>query len=169
MNRPIHDAQLPAERVNRPRQRVFPALAPLYARGEPVMYALLRAMFGIILLTHGLPKALGTSHGSMANPMEGSINLIQNVLGLPFASELAFLVMLLETLGALMLTVGLWVRPVALIVALEMIGISCALGPTWPWVDRGIEYPVLMTFLALYIALRGSGRLALDRLVKYTF
>ncbi len=169
MKKSIHDVQLSTESVSRQERLLFPALAPLYARGEPVMYAVLRAAFGAILFTHGLPKALGISHGSMANPMEGSINLMQNVLGLPFASELAFLVMLLETLGAFMLAVGLWVRPVALIVALEMVGISCALGPTWPWVDRGIEYPVLMTFLALYIAVRGSGSLALDRKLKYTF
>ncbi|MFJ5296236.1 DoxX family protein [Pseudomonas sp. NPDC088368] len=88
---------------------------------------------------------------------------MENVLGLPFAHELAFLVMLLETLGAIMLAVGWWTRPVALIVAMEMVGISFALGPTWPWVDRGIEYPVLMAFLALYMAVRGGGGFSMDR------
>ncbi|NYT84307.1 DoxX family protein [Pusillimonas harenae] len=139
----------------------------LYTRAEPILYAVLRAAFGFIMLTHGLPKALETSHGSMADPMAGSINLIQNVMGLPFAPQLAFLVMLLETAGAIMLAIGLWTRPVALIIALEMAGISYALGPTWPWIDRGIEFPVLMGFLALYIAVRGGGRYAADRQFKY--
>ncbi|GAB3046463.1 DoxX family protein [Stenotrophomonas tumulicola] len=128
----------------------------LPARIEPMAYALLRLGFGIVLFTHGLPKALGISHGSMADPMAGSIRLIQDVMGLPFAPQLAFLVMLLETVGALMLAFGLWTRWVAMAFFLEMIGICVALGPTWPWIDRGIEYPVLMALLAFYIAVRGG-------------
>src|SRR3546814_10313817 len=90
---------------------LFPALGPFYARAEPALYAVLRLVFGIIMFTHGLPKALGIPHGSMADPMAGSINLIQNVMGLPFAPQLAFLVMLLETIGGVMLAIGLWARP----------------------------------------------------------
>ncbi|MBC3468432.1 DoxX family protein [Pseudomonas sp. RW10S2] len=134
----------------------------LQARLEPVFYALLRAVLGIVMFTHGLPKLLGDSHGSMADPMASSTHLIGNVMGLPFAAELAFLVMLLETVGALMLVVGVLTRPVALAMAAEMVGISYALGPTWPWVDRGIEYPVILGSLALYMAIRGGGRFALD-------
>lgn len=149
-------------------RRFFPALDAHCARAAPYFYALLRVAFGLILFTHGLPKLLGASHGSMADPMAGSINLIQNVMGLPFAPQLAFLVMLLETGGALMLVVGLATRPVALLFAVEMVAISYALGPTWPWIDRGIEYPVLMGFLALYVAVRGSGPLALERRLGWT-
>ncbi|MFJ9991610.1 DoxX family protein [Pseudomonas putida] len=134
----------------------------LQARLEPVFYALLRVVLGIVMFTHGLPKLLGDSHGSMADPMASSTHLIGNVMGLPFAAELAFLVMLLETVGALMLVVGVLTRPVALAMAAEMVGISYALGPTWPWVDRGIEYPVILGSLALYMAIRGGGRFALD-------
>lgn len=153
-------ATAPTERL------LWPAIGSIYTKAEPVFYALLRIAFGIVMLTHGIPKALGISHGSMANPMAGSINLIQNVMGLPFAPQLAFLVMLLETIGALMLAVGLWARPVAFIIALQMIGISYALGPTWPWIDRGIEFPVLMGFLALYISVRGSGQFSIDHTLR---
>lgn len=135
----------------------------LCQRAEPAFYALLRLTFGIVLFTHGLPKALGIPHGSMADPMAGSTRLIQDVMGLPFAPQLAFLVMLLETVGALMLALGLWARPVALLIVLQMAGICYALGPTWPWIDRGIEFSFLMGFLALYVAVRGSGRFALER------
>lgn len=135
------------------------------SRNEPACYALLRAVFGAVLFTHGLPKALGTSHGSMADPMAGSIRLIGDVMGLPFAPQLAFLVMLLETGGALMLLLGLGTRWIAGLVVLEMVAISYALGPTWPWIDRGIEFPVLMGFLALYMAARGGGAYAMDTLI----
>lgn len=134
-------------------------------RLEPAMYALLRFAFALIVFTHGLPKALGRSHGSMADPMAGSIGLIRDVMGLPFAPQLAFLVMLLETLGAIALALGFQTRVVALLLALEMAGISLALGPTWPWIDRGIEYPVLMLFLALYLAFKGGGAWSLDRAI----
>lgn len=138
------------------------AMGERASRAEPCLYALLRIVFAVVLLTHGLPKALGTSHGSMADPMAGSINLIENVLGLPFAPQLAFLVMLLETLGALMLAVGLGTRWVALLIVMQMAAISYALGPNWPWIDRGIEFAVLMGFLALYIVARGGGAFSLD-------
>jgi len=146
------------------RERLLlPQLDAFYRRAEPVLYALLRLVFGIVMFTHGLPKALGIPHGSMADPMAGSTRMIQEVMGLPFAPQLAFLVMLLETVGALMLALGLWARPVGLLIALQMVGICFALGPTWPWIDRGIEFPFLMGFLALYIAVRGSGQFALER------
>lgn len=134
----------------------------LTSRLEAPAYAALRLSFGAILFTHGLPKALGTSHGSMADPMAGSIRLIEQSMGLPFAPQLAFLVMLLETLGALALAAGFCTRLVALAFAVEMAGICVALGPTWPWIDRGIEYPVLMAMLALYVAVRGGGAFAID-------
>ena len=94
----------------RPRPSMMSALRRYCDHYESALYAVLRIVFGIVLFTHGLPKALGTSHGSMADPMAGSINLIQNVLGLPFAPQLAFLVMLLETGGAIMLVLGLCTR-----------------------------------------------------------
>ncbi|MFC4729212.1 DoxX family protein [Coralloluteibacterium thermophilus] len=122
----------------------------------------LRAVFGILLVTHGLPKLTGTGHGSMADPMAGSIHLIENVLHLPMAPLWAMGVAWLEGLGGLMLALGLATRPIALLVTLQMVGICFVLGPTWAWIDRGIEFPFLMAFLALFIALRGGGPLALD-------
>ncbi|WP_034949304.1 DoxX family protein [Erwinia oleae] len=132
------------------------------AQFEPAAYAILRIAFGLILFTHGLPKALGASHGSMGDPMAGSIHLIGDIMGLPFAPQVAFLIMLLETVGSMMLVLGLATRVIAMIFAGEMVGISVALGPTWPWIDRGIEYPILMAFLAFYMVARGGGRFSVD-------
>lgn len=145
---------------------LFPSLRRVYLSGEALAYALLRVGYGVIIFTHGLPKALGSSHGSMANPMAGSINMIDKVMGLPFAPQLAVLVLLLETIGAALLALGLLTRPVALLMTLEMIAISYAMGPTWPWIDRGIEYPVLLGLVAFYLMLRGGGRYALDRRLR---
>ncbi|CRL45046.1 DoxX [Sodalis glossinidius str. 'morsitans'] len=142
-----------------------PQLSRFSARlreGESALYALLRIVFALLLLTHDLPKALGTSQGSMSNPMARSIELMQNAMGLPFAPLLAFMIMLLETGGAVLLAIGFCTRLVALLFVAQIAGISYALGPTWPWFERGIEFPVLMGFLALYMVARGGGAWALD-------
>ncbi len=143
-------------------RHLYRGLACQAARFEAALYAVLRISFGIVLFTHGLPKALGDAHGSMADPMMASTRLIGEGMGLPFAPQLALLVMLLETIGAVMLVLGVMTRGIALIFVVEMVAISVALGPTWPWIDRGIEYPVLMGFLALYIVARGGGIYAVD-------
>lgn len=140
----------------------LPFLAGSYPRAEALAYTLLRVAFGVILITHGLPKLLRTSHGSMADPMAGSINLIENVLHLPAAPALAMCVALLESVGGALLALGFGTRLVAALVAMQMLAICYALGPTWPWIDRGIEYPFLMLFLAVFMAFSGGGRWSLD-------
>ncbi len=138
---------------------------PFYAVGSEIGYALLRVTFGLTIVTHGLPKVTGSAHGSMADPMAGSANLIANVLQLPFAPQLAMFVALLETFGGLAVAVGLATRLFAPMLAIQMAFICLALGPTWPWIDRGIEYPVMLGVTALLIALHGGARFSLDRLI----
>lgn len=148
------------------RDAQSPCLGRLYRCGEPVAYALLRLCYGIIMASHGLPKLLGTSHGSMADPMAAPINLIHNVLHLPAAAVFALGVALLEGIGGLLLAAGLATRPLAALMAVQMLAIAYILGPTWVWIDRGIEYPLLMMFLSFWIALRGAGRYSLECLFK---
>lgn len=144
---------------------IIPALAGFYARMTPLAYAVLRTAFGVTIMTHGIPKLMGGAHGSMANPLAGSTNLIANVLHLPFAPQLAFFVALLETFGGLAVAIGLATRLFATMLAIQMLAISIALGPTWPWIDRGIEYPVMLGFTVLFIAMRGGGPLSVDRAI----
>ncbi len=145
---------------------LVPSLAGLYTRAEPIAYALLRVAFGVSILTHGIPKLLGLPHGSMADPMAGTTHLIGNVLGLPFAPQLALFVALLETFGAIALAIGLGTRLLGLVFTVQMIVICFAIGPTYPWIDRGIEYPIMLGFVALLIAIRGGGRYSLDRRLR---
>jgi len=141
----------------RPTHDAAPTPGLRSPRIERVTYTALRVAFGAVLFTHGWPKATGSAHGSMADPMAGSTRLIDEVLGLPMAPLLAWLVMLLETAGAAMLAAGVATRLVAALVVVEMLAICVAPGPTWPWIDRGIEYPALMAALAGYITVRGTG------------
>lgn len=144
---------------------LFGNLTPLYLHGGSISYAALRAAFGLTIVTHGMPKLTGTAHGSMADPLAGSMNLIENVLNLPFAPQLALLVALLETFGGLAVALGLATRLFAPMLAIQMAFICLALGPTWPWIDRGIEYPVMLGFTALLFAFQGGGPLSIDKLI----
>ena len=141
---------------------IFPRLRGLYDRLEPLSYLLLRIAFGLMLMTHGVPKLLGRSHGSMADPMAGSVNLIANVLHLPAAPLIGWFIALLEGVGGLMLALGLLTRWVAPMVVVQMLVICWLLAPTFPWIDRGFEYPLMLVFTALLIAMRGGGRASLD-------
>lgn len=150
----------------RPATRlIFPSLGPFYSAASPAASALLRVAFGLTIVTHGVPKLLGTSHGSMADPMAGSTGLIGTVLELPFAPELALFVALLETFGGLAVAAGLATRLFAPMLAVQMAAICLALGPTYPWIDRGIEYPLILGFIALWISMQGGGRWSVDRLL----
>ncbi|MCC5810992.1 MAG: DoxX family protein [Ectothiorhodospiraceae bacterium] len=157
-NRTVFDGP----KSSRPRL-FFPFLAQFYTRGEPITYALLRIAFGLSILTHGIPKLLGLPHGSMADPMAGTTHLIGNVLGLPFAPQLAIFVALLETFGAIAIAIGLGTRLLGLMFTVQMIVICFAIGPTYPWIDRGIEYPIMLGFVSLLLAVRGGGRYSVDR------
>ena len=141
---------------------IFPGHSPFYRAGEQVAYALLRLAFGLTMVTHGIPKLVGSAHGSMADPLQGSTRLIANVLGLPFAAQLAWCVTLLETFGGIALALGLAVRLVAPMFAIQAAAICIALAPTYPWIDRGIEYPLILGSIALFIAMRGGGRWSID-------
>lgn len=147
-----------------PETRLFiPVLAPFYRHARPLAYTLLRVAFGLTIATHGVPKLLGLPHGSMADPMAGSTNLIANVLNLPFAPQLAMFVALLETFGGLAVAIGLGTRLFAPMLAVQMAFISVALGPTYPWIDRGIEYPLMLGFIALLISIQGGGACSVDQ------
>jgi putative oxidoreductase len=143
----------------------FPGLAPFYERVKPLTYTLLRVAFGLTIVTHGIPKLLGTAHGSMANPMAGSTRMISEVLGLPFAPQLAVFVALLETFGGLAVAGGLATRIFAPMLAIQMAAICFAVGPTYPWIDRGFEYPLILGFVALMISIHGGGKWSVDRLI----
>lgn len=145
-----------------PPKLLIPGLARFYERTKPLTYAVLRVAYGLTIVTHGLPKLTGEAHGSMANPMAGSTNLIENVLHLPFAPQLAMFVAMLETFGGFAVAVGLATRLFAPMLSLQMLFICFTLWPIYPWIDRGIEYPLMLGFVGLLISIHGGGPYSAD-------
>lgn len=133
----------------------IPALAPVYRCTEVLAWPVIRAVCGLMLLPHGIPK--------LTNPVFAA-NVTGLIGRLGFAPSVAWfwLVVLLETVGGIMLAIGLLTRPVALMVAVEMLVISFAVDlpagrPYWP--------TLMWALFALAIALRGGGPWSVDHLI----
>jgi len=125
------------------------------ARTAPYGALLLRVVMGVFFLVHaGAKFFIFTPAGTAA--FFGS-------LGLPPA--LAYLVMAVETLGGIALILGVWTRPVAIILAIEMLGAiifaHASAGFFFTNPHGGWEYPALWTVALVVQALLGDGAWAL--------
>lgn len=149
------DAALSAR--SRPATRRAPMVADAAAT------TLLRVDDGLTLATHGWPKLLGRPHGSVADPMAGSVRPIDTVLGLPLAPQLDVLVALLEGVGGLLLAAGAATPPVALASAVQMIAICFTPGSTYRWIDRESECAIMLALVAITLVAGGGGVLSLDQ------
>ena len=120
---------------------------PFLARYSGQLYAVFRVVFGLLFMTHGLQK-LGFLGGQK--------------VGAP----LMMLAAGIETIGGLLIAVGLFAGIAAFIASGEMaFAYFMAHFPRspWPW-ENGGEVAVLYCFAFLYIAAVGSGAGSVDRL-----
>ncbi|MGH2620173.1 MAG: DoxX family protein [Anaerolineales bacterium] len=128
---------------------------------------ILRTGMAIVLLVHGWLKV------NPNGPVKGPAGLAKglNQMGFPIPGLLAWIVVLLETLGAGMLVLGLGTRILAVMVSIEMLviilyvkrrvmktGFMAQQATGWE-----LDFTVLVGALALLFT--GAGRIALDRLV----
>ena len=112
----------------------------------------LRLTLGILLLLHGVAKIT-------AGPV--FILGLMTKMGLP--PVLGYLVYVGEVLAPLLLIVGLWTRPAALVVAVNMVVAvllvhSAQLGEITRTGGWALELQAFYLFTALAIALLGAGR-----------
>jgi len=145
------------------RRLIFPILAGLYNRVSPFAYALVRFSTGAVLLPHGVQKLLFRSVDSLAGIIAAH--------HLPFPRALAYLTFFAESVGAACLVLGLFTRPAALMIWIEMSVIITIFH--WEfgyfWTNRGIEFALLWWLLLIPIFFRGGGRYSLDHLLGKEF
>jgi|SRR5690242_3477857 len=112
----------------------------------------MRVTLGGLLIFHGVAK-LRSGVGGIAGRLEE--------LGLP--ESLAYLVYIGEVVAPLLVIVGLWTRPAALIVAINMV-VAIALAHSGQIIDFGrsgglaLELQAFYLFTAIAVALLGAGR-----------
>jgi putative oxidoreductase len=121
---------------------------------EPQVYALMRAVFGLVFLMYGLQKFgfLGGLNGQGA--------------AAPFLSFPYGIAAIIEVVVGLLIVIGLFTRPAAFVASGEMAVAyflshfsSAAMLP----VQNGGQPAVLFCFAFLYIAARGAGPCSIDR------
>ena len=127
-----------------------------------------RLALGVVILPHGMQKALGLFGG---HGFAGTMGFLQS-MGMPFL--IALLVILAEFVGSIGLVLGLGTRFMAFSVGLTMAGAAILGGHihngffmNWFGMQKGegIEYFILVVGLALAALIGGSGKLSVDNLI----
>ena len=138
---------------------LIPGLAGFYASLRDVAYTLVRVVVGVNLLMHGWLKVGTFGLAGVAGYMAK--------LGLEPAMAWAVAAMVLETVGAICIIIGLFTRFFAAALAVEMAialwlvhltkGFAVSAG--------GYEYVLMWGIVMFAIALRGGGPYSLDRVI----
>ncbi len=134
---------------------IIPALRPLYERTSILYYPLLRIVAGGFLLVHGWPKFNA-----------GAAALVPFLTRIGFEPPIfwAWVLVLMETVGALCIIFGLFVRPIALAAVIEFAVIVWVHSPRgFGAAGNGWEYPAFWGLVFFVILLRGGGPYSLDR------
>ena len=124
---------------------------PLATTWAPRALALLRIVAALLFMSHGMQKLFGF-------PVPPSF-------GLPHAFSLLWCAAVIETVGGILLVLGLFARPVAFILSGEMaVAYWMAHAPRsfFPMVNGG-EAAILYCFIFLTFAAFGAGAWSLDR------
>ncbi len=138
---------------------LFPGLAGFYQSWRDIAYTLIRVVVGYILLMHGWLKVgtfgLAGVSGFMAKQ------------GLEPATAFAVAAMILETVGAVCIIIGLFTRFFAAAIAIELgIALLAAHLKAGFFVSNGgFEYVLLLGIVMFAIAIRGGGPYSVDRLI----
>lgn len=130
----------------------FPGLAGFYAAVSDLWYPMIRIVFGASLLFHGWGKVA-------AGQFTVGPGLAK--YGIEPSTPLGYVVVFLETIGALCVILGLGTRFFAAGIAIEMAVIAFKV--KMPLGYTQMELFVLFGIVFFAIALRGGGPYSLDR------
>jgi len=145
----VNPAQPVGAAVARPAPRpIFPWAARLYQPLEPYAYTLIRAATGAIFIPHGIQKLfLGAAGGPIGYVMGG-----------------------LELLGGLLVLLGILVRPVALMLIIDVLMVIVAnMAKGWLWTRGGVQYHTFLLGMVIAVFIGGAGRHAVGSWVIQRF
>lgn len=126
----------------------------------------LRVFLGVVMLPHGAQKLLGWFGGY---GFSGTMGFFTNQLHIP--GVIAFLVIMAESVGAVMLIIGLVTRFAAFGIACVMVGavwlVHRPFGFFMNWFGQqtgeGYEYHLLALAISVALMIAGGGKWSVDR------
>lgn len=119
-------------------------------------------MLGVVFLYHGSQKLFGWFGGPGLDAATGMFEK----LNLPYPAASVIAASGAEFVGGILLVLGLFFRPAALVLMFTM-GVA-SFHVHWPRFsnsERGMEYPLTLAVASLALALIGPGRIALGRMI----
>lgn len=129
-----------------------------------ISYFLVRVVLALVIFPHGAQKLFGVFGGY---GFEGSMNYFTETQGLPWL--IGFMVILAETLGAVLLLFGILSRFVGASLVVVMIGAADANignGFFMNWfgnqAGEGLEFFILAIAMGLQVTLQGGGKWSVD-------
>lgn len=136
---------------------VIPALGRHYGFTSDLAYLIVRVTAGLMLIPHGWAKVMNLGVDRVATSLGN--------YGVPSPKPFAIIIMVLETIGGIMIALGLFTRIVAAMLVVEfLVIIFVAHWPKGYAVGAGgIEYPLMWGLLLLAVLLRGGGPWSVDR------
>jgi putative oxidoreductase len=133
---------------------IFPGLARFYASVSELWYPMIRIVFGASLLFHGWGKLAAGQF---------TVGPTLAKYGIEPSGPLGYVVVFLETIGALCVMLGLGTRVFAAGIAIEMAVIAFKVKMSLGYGQ--MELFVLLGIVFFAIALRGGGPYSLDRMI----
>lgn len=114
--------------------------------------ALLRVVFGIVLLVEGYKKLMVNTPAGFGDAMLAWAG--------PLALTLAWIVTIVEIVAGILLIIGLWTRWAALLGGIIMLVAFIQSWATMGWGDARL--PLALTATALTLLFQGSGKASAD-------
>ena len=131
--------------------------------------------FGLFILRAGFGLAMAIGHGMGKVYHDGSVGMSEQFLGgvramsLPAPTAMAWIAALTELIGGILLALGLFTRPVALALVVNMtVAAFVAMkdAPLFSTNGMNKEFPLLFLVVFLTFVFTGAGRFSFDKFLR---